>query len=341
MPDRLAQGGPTLDLTALGDAIWGAFFSHLGDLGTATWAGIQAHLGEIGTAIWTSLAAWTYAGMRSFFLSLWNISLFTIPHELSDRAGPVVALMPPSGAIAAAGLVLAFSIIGLRTILSGVFGRGAALDEVLPRLAVYAAALSMLPWIVARAIDLEQSLTAGITEASLAATIPEFAPLDLASWFSLLLMIIFGIRLWLKMSSNVVHVMVAIIWSPVAMVLGLIPHTAWVTGLWTREFGGRLAGVALAASAIAVGMALAFTHGSALLYTGVAGAFMAAYDYVDWLAKTPGSNLGGLVGWGARVGAAAVMSGGGGASAGAQAAGMRALSRSDAASATEAFYSYD
>lgn len=343
MSEQFAQPAVNVDLGGLGNSILGAFMSHLGDIGTAAWAGIQAHLGEIGTAIWTALAAWTYAGMRSFFLTLWNVSLFTIPHALSDQAGPVVALMPPTHAIAAAGLVLAFAIAGLRTILSGVFGRGAVLDEVLPRIAVYSAALSMLPWILARAIDIEQGMTSGITETSLAQSIPEFAPLDLSTWFSLVLMIIFGIRLWLKTSANVVHVMVATIWSPLALVLGLIPQTAWVTGLWTREFAGRLAGVVLAASAIAVGFALAFAHGSALLYTGVAGAFMAAYDLVDWLARTPGSHMGGVVGWGARMGAGMLVGSAahGGTSAGAQAAGMSALARSDAARATEAFYSFD
>lgn len=330
MPDRLAQSGGPIDI-------------NLGGLADAIWTSLMDHLSAVGGSIWAALAAWTYAGMRAFFLALWNVSLFTIPHALSDHAGPVVALMPPTHDIAAAGLVLALAIAGLRTILSGVFGRGAVLDEVLPRIAVYSAALSLLPWLVARAIDIEVSMTRGITETSLAESIPEFAPLDLATWFSLVIMIVLGIRLWLKTSSNVVHVMVAIIWSPIAMVLGLIPQTAWVASLWTREFAGRLAGVVMAATAIAVGFALAFQHGSALLYTGVAGAFMAAYDLVDWLARTPGSHLGGIVGWGARVGAGVLIGSAahGGPSAGAQAAQINALARSDAARATQAFYSYD
>ncbi len=114
--------------------------------------------------------------------------------------------------------------------------------------------------------------------------------------------------------------------------------------MWTREFAGRLAGVVLAASAIAVGFALAFTHGSALLYTGVAGAFMAAYDLVDWLARAPGSHMGGVVGWGVRLGAGMAVAGavrGGGPSAGAQSAAMSAYNRSEAARAERAFYSFD
>lgn len=340
MSERYAQ--VDINLGGLADAIWAAFMSHLGDIGNATWAGIQAHLNEIGTTVWTSLAAWMYAGMRAFFLGLWNVSLFVIPHELADRAGPVLALMPPAHAIAAAGVVLAFSIAGLRTILSGVLGRGAVLDEILPRVIVYLFALSILPWILSRAVDVEQNMTRGITEASIANAIPEFAPLELADWFSLIIMLVLGVRLWLKTSANVVHVMVAIIWSPIALVLGFIPQTSWVTGLWTRELGGRLAGVIMAAAAIAVGFALAFTHGSALLYTGVAGAFMAAYDLVDWLARTPGSHMGGVVGWAAKLGAGMAVAGAAhGPNAGAQAAQMRSYNASQAARATQAFYSYD
>lgn len=170
-------------------------------------------------------------------------------------------------------------------------------------------------------------MTSGIKESTISDAIPDVAPLDLGQWFSLVIMIIFGIGLWLKGTANAIHVMVALIWSPIALVLGLIPQTSWVTGLWMREFAGRLAGVVLAASAVAVGFSLAFTHGSVLLYTGIAGAFWAAGDLLDWLARSPTSNATGLAGMATRMGMGWIGGGTGAVSAGAQAAGMRSLGR--------------
>src|SRR5438128_5489711 len=111
MPERSAVDVPTVhvDLSGIGDAIWNALMAHLDELGAAAWQGIRDHIGEIGSAIWTALSTWLYAAVRSFFLTIWNATLLTIPHELSDRFAPVTAMMPDPGAIAVAGLVLALA----------------------------------------------------------------------------------------------------------------------------------------------------------------------------------------------------------------------------------------
>src|SRR5438270_9888761 len=60
-----------------------------------------------------------YGAMRSFYLALWNGLLLSVPHDLTDQFGPVKAMMPPPSAIGTAGLVLALSLLGLRTYIRG------------------------------------------------------------------------------------------------------------------------------------------------------------------------------------------------------------------------------
>ncbi|MDQ6671039.1 MAG: hypothetical protein M3069_09855 [Chloroflexota bacterium] len=256
--------------------------------------------------------------------------------------GSPTRLMPNTMVIAAAGLALALALLGLRTWVRGITGRGGILDELLGRLMVYLCALSLLPWIISHAIDTEQALAKSVAITAIGEVLPAAAPGDLTSLIALFFMLILGVRLWLKLGSNVVHIAVAIVWSPVALVCGLIPETSWVASLWIREFSGRLAGALLATVATGLGLALALTRFDLFAITGGAAAFMAAHDMVDWLARTPGSGMGGVLGAGMRLGAA-VMGGGSGAvvSAGAQQAALRSLARSDAARAEQAFYSYD
>jgi len=108
-----------------------------------------------------------------------------------------------------------------------------------------------------------------------------------------------------KLSSNVVHIAVAIVWSPVAAAFGLIPETSHIGRLWLHEFFGRLAGAVLAVIAATFGVALVLINGSAFTVFGAAGAMVAAYDLVDWLAKTPGTSPAGVVGGMVRTAAAA------------------------------------
>jgi hypothetical protein len=297
MPERFAQTGPTIDLSG----IWQALVDHLDVIGSAVWAGIQDHLGEIGSAIWKDLAQWIYASLRALLLTLWNATLLPIPHSATDEFGPVQAMMPATANIAAAGIALAMALLGLRVVLRGTIGHSGAVDFLFGRFMVWACVLSMLPWILAHAIDTEQALARSVAGADLVGILPEQAvPNPLA----LLLMLVLGLRLWLKLASNVVHVAVAIVWSPVAAVCGLIPETQHIAGLWTHEFFGRLAGAVLATIASGVGLAYALTNTGDFAIFGVAGAFVAAHDLVDWLAKTPGSSVGGVVGGMIRTGAA-------------------------------------
>jgi hypothetical protein len=155
--------------------------------------------------------------------------------------------------------------------------------------------LVTLPWLIGHAIDIEQALSLAVARADLDAALPvDAAPNPVA----FVLFVIFGIRLGLKLASNVVHVAVAVVWSPVAAVLGLVPNTAHIAGLWAHEFFGRLAGAVLATIAVGIGFALVLggTGGSVFSTVGAVGAMIAATDLVDWLAKTPGTSIGDVAG---------------------------------------------
>lgn len=359
MPDQFLQTPPggdgapniTIDLSGLANSIWNSLMDHLGDLGSAIWTKLQPNLGAIGSAIWTDLAQWMYSLLRGLLLAIWNATLLPIPHDTTDEFGPVQAMLPSVGALAGAGITLALALLGLRTILRGMTGHNLLVDYLLGRFLVWVAVLSLLPWLIGHSIDVEQQLARSVAIADLVGILPEqAAPNPLA----LFVMVILGLRLWLKLASNVVHVAVAVVWSPVAAICGLIPETSHIASFWVHEFFGRLAGAVLATIATGVGLGLALTNAGGsnadFAIFGVAGAFVAAHDLVDWLAKTPGSSVGGVLGGMLRTGAAVaglapILSGDAAIDAAAPGGGQMAASSSypalPPASALATYYSFD
>src|SRR6266853_876586 len=310
MPDRFLQTAPPGDGGP-------SFTIDLGGLGNAIWQALLDHLGEIGTASWNAFSQWLYSMMRALFLAIWNATLLPIPRDVTDQFTPVLAMMPATGAVAAAGLVLAMTLLGLRTFVHTLTGRSALVDEFFGRVVVWTCVLSLLPWLIEHAIDLEQSLARAVAIADLAETLPETS-------------------------------------GPVPAVCGLYPETAWVTNLWVREFVGRLAGAVLATIASGVGLALALTHANGgsgfFVIFGVCGAFLAAHDLVDWMASTPGTTLGGVAGSLLRTGASlaglGLAAGAGSAAAGALSEGPMQAAPSSApqlgpATALSTYYSFD
>jgi len=345
MPDQFAQSTGPIQINFNG--FWQALIGQLDVIGAAIWTGVSQNLPMIGATIFGALTDALYTALLQMFLAILKVTLVDIPHALTDQFPPVAALFAAGTQIAAAGLVLSIVLLGLRTYYRGIVGGGGILDEALGRIVKSIAILSLLPWGIGHAIDIEQAAVQSITAtafASITATIPtqvnQGNPLSFA--FSLLLMFVLGIRLCLKLLSNVVHVAVAIAWAPVAIIAGFIPEGAWVTSLWTREFVGRLMGVVLATAAVAIGWGIAVLTPGILAFLGAGAAFIAAADLVDWLARTPGASLGGVLGAGVRSGAV-VFGGVGGAaiSAGSQAAAMRSYSAMQAANATHRFNNYD
>ena len=205
--------------------------------------------------------------------------------------------------------------------------------------------LSQLPWLIATAITIQNSIVTSIGVISINQVLDSNAPqpgtFDISLVIAWVIMLVLGARLVLKLLANVIRIMVAIAWSPAAFVAGFFPEGAWITSLWTREFFGRLAGAALAGIAAGLGLAFALTMNGLLVIFGTAAAFLAAADLVDWLARSPGTPIGGVLGQGIQAGAGLLSGGAAGPTAGAQAAQMRSLGTQQANGATQRFYSYD
>jgi len=153
MPERYLQADPvpsfTIDMSGLANNIWKSLMDHLGELGNAIWTDLRPNLGAIGSAIWTDLAQWMYSLLRGLLLTMWNATLLPIPHSTTDDFGPVQAMLPGTGAVAAAGITLALALVGLRTILDAVWGRHSLADYLLGRFAVWVSVLSMLSAVAA------------------------------------------------------------------------------------------------------------------------------------------------------------------------------------------------
>jgi hypothetical protein len=274
----------------MANAIWGVFSS-------------AEHLGQIGNTIWLDFGAWIVGGIRAFYIGLWQATLLEIPHALTDDFGPVSTALHSSGPIASAGLVLALALMGLRVILSGAFGFNATADVVIGRVIVAASAIGLLPWLISHGIDLEQAFARSIAVNDIIAVAPNFVgAIDLGTFLALLVMLWYGVKLWFKLAANIVHIAVAIFWSPVALTCWFVPESSWIASAWIHEFVGRLLGACLAVVATGIGVAIALTHSGVLVIALVGAAFMAAADLTDWLARTPGNSMGGVLGAGMRLG---------------------------------------
>jgi hypothetical protein len=314
-------------------------------LGMAIVQTLIDNMGGLGNAAWDAFTHWLYAGLRAMFLNLFSATLLIIPHALTDQFGPIQAMMPNTVLLTAMAAALSMALLGLKVLLQQAPIHNAFVDGVLGRVVKYVAVLGLLPWIVSTAITVQQQLAQSIAWTGLTSIVPESpqGPFDFTMVIALVIMIGIGVRLWFKLAANVVHIGAAVLWSPVAAVCGLLPQSDWVASLWWREFLGRLAGAVVATSVVGIGIAGALMYPGLLSIGLSGGAFIAAHDLVDWLARTPGQRMGGVLGVasdGIQAGLTATR-GGVGASAGARAAGMRDLTRADAARATERFFGYD
>jgi hypothetical protein len=246
-------------------------------------------------AIWTSLSRWLYTMLRDLLVGIWNATLLPIPHETTDGFGLVQSLMPNPTAIAAAGITLAMALVGLQTILRATaFGHSAMIAFLTGRFLGWVFVLSALPWLISHAIDWQQNLAKSISVTTLQTILPEainFNPI------AFIVMVIFGVGLWLKLAANVIHIAVAVVWAPVGAVCGLIPGMGHIASLWAHEFFGRLAGALLATVASAIGLGLVTTGtGGDFAIFGAAAAFIAAGDMVDWFAKSRTTSVAGFTG---------------------------------------------
>jgi len=155
-----------------------------------------------------------------------------------------------------------------------------------------------------------------------------------------LLLIVYGVRLIVRVAYSLFRFLVALVFGPVAIILWAIPQTEWVTWFWLRELLAWATTPMLVTACLALAIPLANGRSGFLLAAafGIAG-MMAAYDLVGLLGMTQGGGRVpspfGLI----RMAAGAAS--GGGVSAGAQAAAMHSYAATERAAATERYFGFD
>ena len=252
---------------------------------------VNLALGALGGAV--------YGAARGMLLAIWSGLFFAIPHAFTDKFGTVQTMQAPLLAVAGSGLVVSLLLLGVRTHIRGITGNVHTMfDHVSSRIMVILPVITALPWITFNAIEIESKLAEAVAVRAAADVLPQESPpfTDPAQLVALLIAAILGIRLWFKLAANVVHVAVAVTWAPAALGTAFVAESSWIANVWVREFFGRLIGAVLATIAVGVGMAIALLNSGVVVISLVGGAFLAAYDLVDWLSRTSGQSMTGVLG---------------------------------------------
>jgi hypothetical protein len=311
-----------LNLDALANLIWQAFIDHIGDVGAAAWSGIKGNLPDIGQAIWTPLSTWFTDGMRGSAEQTWRalfatlsvpLLVFQLPPALTYNLDAYRAVATDPLVVATAGATLALVLLGLRTLFGSMIGRDHVITHVTGRI-IPATALAMAyPVLVAQFVGLVNSAGASVGPQALAGLLafppapnPQLILPYLVLW---LLLIVYAVRLLIRLAYSLFRFLVALVFGPVAIVLWAIPQTEWVTTLWLRELVGWGTTPLLVVVALAIAVPLAMGQSGflpALLFS-LAG-LKAASDLVGLLGTTRGGGGGGF-GFGSPIGYARMAAG--------------------------------
>jgi hypothetical protein len=341
-----------IDLSGLANLIWQSFIDHIGDVGNAAWTGIVEHLPQIGTSIWTPLSSTLETALHGAAVSVWAATFGQVaniygqlPPEWTTDSPVYRAIATDPLPIAVGGATLALALLGLRTLLGAMVGGDSVITHISGRLIPAVFLCLAYPVLVVRAVQLLNAAAGAVGTQAALATLVEFPQVAgtgadlpiLALW---VLLIWYGLKLLLRLIYSIFRFTVALVFGPVAIILWAIPQTEWLTWFWLRELVGwgttpLLVSVCLA---IAVPLALGRSGFLAAAAFGIAG-FMAAHDLVGLLSLA--NNGRGVASPLAYVRMAAGAAGGGGVSAGAQAAAMRSFAASERAAATERYFGYD
>jgi hypothetical protein len=275
-----------IDLSGLAESIWTWFIDHIGELGMAILVALEDTLRTAARALWDAL---------------WHSSaniVTQIPPDLSYNFGPYRAVATDPVRLAVGGATLALVLLGLRTMMSAVVGTDHLVTHVLTRL-IPAVFMSLAyPALIARGMGLVNSAAEALgSEAiargfltgfdSLAAFEPPPSGMVIPYLLLWLLLIYFGIRLLCRVAYGLFRLLVALIFSPVALILWAIPQTEWVTWFWLRELLGWATTPLLVTACLAMAIPLAGGREGFLgaMVFGIAG-MQAAYDLVGLLGGT-------------------------------------------------------
>src|SRR5919108_1143027 len=210
-----------VDLSGLAALIWQTFIDHLGDIGGVAWTGIRDHLSEIGAAIWAPLSSWLEAGLRSAAEETWNGIFGAVPLLLSQLPLALTTDLPAYRAIATdpvpvavGGATPALVLLRLRPPFGSLVGRDHVITHITGRLIPAVFLALAYPVLIVRAIGLLNTAAASVGPRALAGLLafPAAPNPSLVLPYAVLwlLLIIFAIRLLLRLASSLFRFLVAL-----------------------------------------------------------------------------------------------------------------------------------
>jgi hypothetical protein len=278
-----------IDLSGLAALIWQAFIDHIGDIGGVVWQGIKDHIGEIGMAIWTPLENTLRQAAQAVWDGIWHSGaniVTQVPLDLTLNFGPYRAIATDPRPIAIGGATLALVLLGLRTLFGAMVGRDHAITHVTGRLIPATALTLAYPVLISQGLQLLNSAASSLGQAPIgtALAFPAAGGDALVLPLIWLLLIFYGVRLFVRLAYSLFRLLVALVFGPVALILWAIPQTEWVTWFWLRELLAWATTPLLVTACLALAIPLASGRSGFLLAAafGIAG-FQAAYDLVGLL----------------------------------------------------------
>src|SRR5262245_7404671 len=114
-----------------------------------------------------------------------------------------------------------------------------------------------LPVMMVRAVELLNAVLAQLTRVNIADRLPRTGEDPITATAMLLLVLWFAAWFVVKCMKRLVVLAVLTPIGPIAMLLRVFPQTRWVSGWWTRTWGGLLVSQVPAAIALMIGIQMA------------------------------------------------------------------------------------
>lgn len=236
-----------------------------------------------------------------------GINVLGTPLELTEDYGPAVDLGHALRALVTPIAVIAVALLGLRALWRSFSGglhgstQNDVVQGVLFALLLSTSSVFILAWAY-QLISLA-SIAFGRFEYR-----TDFDPRDITNMqsdlmvtvFTILLMMIFGLKLVLRGAYRLILLMFLTPFAPIASICWAIPQLRWIASAYWVTIGGWMAGGILALAAVSLGVQIAAFDTFGPLWTVAASVSLLqlAYNMMTWLPEWAGSQAG-IPGFGA------------------------------------------
>lgn len=282
-------GGPGIDVGALANGIVNGILNGLQNV-LITWT--------------LSLPKLILDGIQSMVTNLWNaiwgsgFNLLATPFNLTID-------FPPAQLLGNNLIVLVYSIafisvvlLALRMLWRTLTGSGGVMHDAIDGVLYGVLLSSVSSLIVGQAFLLLALASDAIGRINYA---PSFQPQTLLTIgpdfflgvFALIVMVVYGWRLWLRAAYRIVLLMFLAPFAPIAGILWAIPQLRWVAVLYWVMFGGWLAGGFLAIGAVSLAAQFGSMGGSTIILQLIFGVALIQVAY-DLMAILPKGAVGGI-----------------------------------------------